>query len=717
MSKKFPEYKGLDLPAINKEVLKAWEEDQTFEKSLSTRKDRPSFIFYEGPPSANGIPGIHHVMSRAIKDIFCRFKTQQGYFVPRKAGWDTHGLPVELGVEKALGITKEDIGKSISVAEYNETCRKEVMKYTDTWEELTHKMGYWVDMENPYITYETKYIETLWYILKTFYNKGLLYKGYTIQPYSPAAGTGLSTHELNQPGCYRDVKDTSCTAQFKVIKNDASDFLFKDADAEVFFLAWTTTPWTLPSNTALAVGPALQYVKVRTFNPYTGEPIVVILAKDLLPSFFNTDNEGLPLEFNPGDKKLPYKVLDEFSGNHLEGLRYEQLIPWVKPDGDAFRVVPGDFVTTDEGTGIVHIAPTFGADDDRIGRETGIAPMLLSDKEGKKQPMVDRNGKFYRIEDLDPRFVESNVDVDTYQPFAGRFVKNEYDESLTEKDPSVDVDIAVMLKKQNRAFRVEKYEHSYPHCWRTDKPVLYYPMDSWFIRTTAVRDRMIELNNTINWKPQSTGTGRFGKWLENLVDWNLSRSRYWGTPLPIWRTEDGSEEKCIGSVEELVSEIDRSVRARFMDKNPFGRFRPGDFSDKNYNKIDLHRPFVDEVILVSEEGKPMYRETDLIDVWFDSGAMPYAQVHWPFESGLPPAPSQGGGVGKAPGYETGRPSTYNDLKDKMSEMKKEPTEAESILWQALRGKQVEGCKFRRQHVVDRFIVDFVCLSRMLIVEV
>ncbi|MFW5889971.1 MAG: isoleucine--tRNA ligase [Marinilabiliaceae bacterium] len=655
MSKKFPEYKGLDLPAINKEVLKAWEEDQTFEKSLSTRKDRPSFIFYEGPPSANGIPGIHHVMSRAIKDIFCRFKTQQGYFVPRKAGWDTHGLPVELGVEKALGITKEDIGKSISVAEYNETCRKEVMKYTDTWEELTHKMGYWVDMENPYITYETKYIETLWYILKTFYNKGLLYKGYTIQPYSPAAGTGLSTHELNQPGCYRDVKDTSCTAQFKVIKNDASDFLFKDADAEVFFLAWTTTPWTLPSNTALAVGPALQYVKVRTFNPYTGEPIVVVLAKDLLPSFFNTDNEGLPLEFTPGDKKLPYKVLDEFSGNHLKGLRYEQLVPWVKPNGDAFRVVPGDFVTTDEGTGIVHIAPTFGADDDRVGRETGIAPMLLSDKEGKKQPMVDRNGKFYRIEDLDPRFVESNVDVDTYQPFAGRFVKNEYDESLTEKDPSVDVDIAVMLKKQNRAFRVEKYEHSYPHCWRTDKPVLYYPMDSWFIRTTAVKDRMIELNNTINWKPQSTGTGRFGKWLENLVDWNLSRSRYWGTPLPIWRTEDGSEEKCIGSVEELVSEIDRSVRAKFMDKNPFGRFRPGDFSDKNYNKIDLHRPFVDEVILVSEEGKPMYRETDLIDVWFDSGAMPYAQVHWPFESGLPPAPSQGGGLSSPLGGDRGGP--------------------------------------------------------------
>ncbi|MFO8000857.1 MAG: isoleucine--tRNA ligase [Marinilabilia sp.] len=643
MSNKFPEYKGLDLSGINKEVLEAWEAEKTFEKSLSTREGQPSFVFYEGPPSANGMPGIHHVMSRAIKDIFCRYKTQQGYLVHRKAGWDTHGLPVELGVEKALGITKEDIGKTISVAEYNEACRKDVMKYTDMWEDLTRKMGYWVDMEHPYITYETRYVETLWQILKKFYDKGLLYKGYTIQPFSPAAGTGLSTHELNQPGCYREVKDTSCTAQFKVIEDKKSGFLFEGADAEVFFLAWTTTPWTLPSNTALAVGPSLTYVRVRTFNPYTGEPVVVILAKDLLPAFFAPENADLPLdEYKAGDKKLPYKVLDEFEGSRLEEIRYEQLIPWVRPDGQAFRVVPGDFVTTDEGTGLVHIAPTFGADDDRVAKETGIAPMLLTDKEGKKQPMVDRNGKFYLIKDLDPRFVSSNVDLDTYSEFSGRFVKNDYDDSLTENDPSVDVDISVMLKKQNRAFRVEKYEHSYPHCWRTDKPVLYYPLDSWFIRTTAVRDRMIELNNTINWKPKSTGTGRFGKWLENLVDWNLSRSRYWGTPLPIWRTEDGSEEKCIGSVEELVSETDRAVRARFMDKNPFGRFRPGDFSDKNYNKVDLHRPYVDDVILVSDEGKPMYREPDLIDVWFDSGAMPYAQVHWPFESDLPPTPSQGG---------------------------------------------------------------------------
>ena len=641
MSQKFPEYKGLDLPSINMEVLKAWEEEKTFEKSLSTRKDRPSFIFYEGPPSANGMPGIHHVMSRAIKDIFCRFKTQQGFLVERKAGWDTHGLPVELGVEKGMGITKEDIGKKVSVAEFNEACRKDVMKYTDAWEDLTHKMGYWVDMDNPYITYKTKYIETLWHILRKFYDKGLLYKGYTIQPYSPAAGTGLSTHELNQPGCYRDVKDTSCTAQFQVKKDKHSSFLFEGVDTQVFFLAWTTTPWTLPSNTALAVGSSLKYVRIRTFNPYTAEPVVVVLAKDLVPAFFKPENEELPLEYKEGDKKLPFKILDEFEGSKLEGVHYEQLIPWVKPNGEAFRVVTGDFVTTDEGTGIVHIAPTFGADDDRVGKEAGIAPMLLVDREGKNQPMVDRTGKFYRIEDLDPHFVETNVNVDAYQDFAGRYVKNEYNENLTENDPTIDVDIAVMLKKQNRAFKVEKYEHSYPHCWRTDKPVLYYPLDSWFIRTTAVRDRMLELNNTINWKPKSTGTGRFGKWLENLVDWNLSRSRYWGTPLPIWRTEDGTEEKCIGSVEELVSEIDRAVRANFMDKNPFGSFRPGDFSEKNYQKVDLHRPYVDRVVLVSDEGKPMYRETDLIDVWFDSGAMPYAQVHWPFETSLSPSSSQG----------------------------------------------------------------------------
>lgn len=632
MSKKFPEYKGLNLADINREVLKKWEANQTFEKSLSTREGRPSFVFYEGPPSANGMPGIHHVMARTIKDIFCRFKTQQGYHVHRKAGWDTHGLPVELGVEKTLGITKEDIGKSISVAEYNDACRKDVMKYTDMWEDLTHKMGYWVDMDHSYITYDNRYIETLWWMLKELYKKGLLYKGYTIQPFSPAAGTGLSTHELNQPGCYRDVKDTTCTGQFKVVKNEESEFLFKDADADVFFLAWTTTPWTFPSNTALAVGSNIKYVRVRSFNPYTGEPLVAVVAKDLVNSFFNPKNAELSLEdYTPGDKKIPFKVLDEFDGEKLIGIRYEQLIPWVKPDGDAFRVIAGDFVTTEDGTGIVHIAPTFGADDNRVGKEAGIAPLLLIDKDGKQQPMVDRTGKFFLIKDLDPSFVKTNVDIDTYSEFSGRYVKNGYDEKLTDDDPTLDVDIAVMLKKENKAFKVEKYEHSYPHCWRTDKPVLYYPLDSWFIKTTAVREKMIELNNTINWKPQSTGTGRFGKWLENLVDWNLSRSRYWGTPLPIWRTEDGAEEKCIGSVEELVNEIDRSVKAGFMDKNPFGSFNPGDFSDDNYNKIDLHRPYVDDVILVSETGKRMYRETDLIDVWFDSGAMPYAQMHYPFE--------------------------------------------------------------------------------------
>ena len=638
MSKKFPEYKGLNLADVNREVLKEWEANKTFDKSLSSREGRPSFVFYEGPPSANGMPGIHHVMARTIKDIFCRFKTQQGYQVHRKAGWDTHGLPVELGVEKTLGITKEDIGKSISVAEYNEACRKDVMKYTDMWEDLTHKMGYWVDMDHPYITYDNRYIETLWWMLKELYKKGLLYKGYTIQPFSPAAGTGLSTHELNQPGCYRDVKDTTCTGQFKVVKNNESEFLFKDADADVFFLAWTTTPWTFPSNTALAVGSSIKYVRVRSFNPYTGEPLIAVVAKDLVNSFFNPKNAELSLaDYTPGDKKIPFKILDEFDGQKLIGLRYEQLIPWVKPDGDAFRVIAGDFVTTEDGTGIVHIAPTFGADDNRVGKEAGIAPLLLLDKDGKQQPMVDRTGKFFLIKDLDPSFVKNNVDIDTYSEFSGRFVKNGYDEKLTDDDPSLDVDIAVMLKKENKAFKVEKYEHSYPHCWRTDKPVLYYPLDSWFIKTTAVRDKMMELNNTINWKPQSTGTGRFGKWLENLVDWNLSRSRYWGTPLPIWRTEDGSEEKCIGSVEELVNEIDRSVKAGFMDKNPFGSFNPGDFSDGNYNKIDLHRPYVDDVILVSETGKRMVRETDLIDVWFDSGAMPYAQMHYPFE-GSPSLP-------------------------------------------------------------------------------
>ncbi len=635
MANKFQEYKGLDLSSINKEILNKWAKDKTFEKSLSERKGKPSFVFYEGPPSANGIPGIHHVMARTIKDIICRYKTQQGFLVERKAGWDTHGLPVELGVEKALGITKEDIGKSISVAQYNDACRKDVMKYTDMWEDLTNKMGYWVDMENPYITYDNKYIETLWHLLKELYNKNLLYKGYTIQPYSPAAGTGLSTHELNQPGCYRDVKDTTCVAQFKVIRDAKSEMLFKLTNNEVSFLAWTTTPWTLPSNTALCVGPNIKYVLVQSFNPYTHLPVSVIVAKDLAATLFNPKNADLNLsDYQAGDKNIPFKHLGEFAGSELQGIKYEQLFPWVKPLGDAFRVITGDFVTTEDGTGIVHIAPTFGADDDRVAKTADISPLLLIDKEGKRQPMVDKTGKFFLFKDLDSSFISSNIDMDAYSEFAGRFVKNAYDSKLTESDTSLDVDLCVNLKKENKAFKIEKHTHNYPHCWRTDKPILYYPLDSWFVKTTAVKSRMIELNNTINWKPASTGTGRFGKWLENLVDWNLSRSRYWGTPLPIWRTEDGLVEKCIGSVEELVNEINLSVEAGVMTKNPFADFKPGDFSKENYLKIDLHRPYVDDIILVAKDGKPMFREADLIDVWFDSGAMPYAQVHYPFEADL-----------------------------------------------------------------------------------
>lgn len=633
MDKKFVEYKALDLSRINKDILKEWDDNHAFERSISEREGRSEYVFYEGPPSANGIPGIHHVMARTIKDVFCRYKTQQGFLVRRKAGWDTHGLPVELSVEKALGITKEDIGKSISVEAYNEACRKDVMKYTDLWEELTHKMGYWVDMNDPYITYDNRYIESIWYLLKMLYQKGLLYKGYTIQPYSPAAGTGLSTHELNQPGCYRDVKDTTMTAQFKVVRDIKSEFLFEGVQGDLYFMAWTTTPWTLPSNTALCVGPDIDYVRVKSFNPYTGEPITVVLAKDLVDSYFNPANGDADFsEYRPGDKKVPFAIIGQYKGSDLEGVYYEQLIPWVKPDGDAFRVIIGDFVTTSDGTGIVHIAPTFGADDDRVAKSSGIAPMLLVDRDGKKQPMVDRTGKFFTIADLHPGFVQKFVDITAYSEFAGRFVKNGYDERLTDENITLDVDIAVMLKKENKAFRIEKQTHNYPHCWRTDKPVLYYPLDSWFIKTTAVRDRMIELNDTINWKPASTGIGRFGKWLENLQDWNLSRSRYWGTPLPIWRTEDGREEICIGSMEELMTEINRSVKAGFMDENPYKNFVAGDYSAANYavDNIDLHRPFVDNIILVSPGGQPMTRELDLIDVWFDSGAMPYAQHHYPF---------------------------------------------------------------------------------------
>jgi isoleucine--tRNA ligase len=598
---------------------------------MTEREGCPSFVFFEGPPSANGMPGIHHVMARSIKDIFCRYKTMKGYQVKRKAGWDTHGLPVELGVEKSLGITKEDIGKTISVAEYNAHCRQDVMKFTKEWEDLTHKMGYWVDMKHPYITYDNRYIETLWWLLKQLYKKGLLYKGYTIQPYSPAAGTGLSSHELNQPGCYRDVKDTTVVAQFKM-KNPKPEMAQWGTP---YFLAWTTTPWTLPSNTALCVGPKIDYVAVQSYNAYTGQPITVVLAKALLNAHFNPKAAELKLEdYKAGDKLVPFKVIAEYKGPDLVGMEYEQLIPWVNPGEGAFRVILGDYVTTEDGTGIVHIAPTFGADDAQVAKAAGIPPLQLVNKKGELRPMVDLTGKFYTLDELDEDFIKQRVNVDLYKEYAGRFVKNAYDPNLSDQDESLDVSICMMMKVNNQAFKIEKHVHNYPHCWRTDKPVLYYPLDSWFIRSTACKERMIELNKTINWKPESTGTGRFGKWLENLNDWNLSRSRYWGTPLPIWRTEDNSDEKCIESVEELYNEIEKSVAAGYMQSNPYKDkgFVPGEYNEENYNKIDLHRPYVDDIILVSKDGKPMKREADLIDVWFDSGAMPYAQIHYPFEN-------------------------------------------------------------------------------------
>ena len=851
---KFKEYSGLNLSDVNKEQLKRWQELDVFHKSIEIREGKPSFVFYEGPPSANGLPGIHHVMGRTIKDVFCRYKTMQGFQVKRKAGWDTHGLPVELGVEKALGITKEDIGKTISVDDYNAACRHDVLKYTKEWEDLTTKMGYWVDMNDPYITYDNRYIETLWWLLKQLYNKNLLYKGYTIQPYSPAAGTGLSTHELNQPGCYRDVKDTTCVAMFKVkppkspigdflesannerlecltaspsiysrikelalehIKNptQAEDALWtqlkskqldgykfrrqhiiadcivdfvciekklvvevdggyhENADVaeydnlrtelleslgykvvrftneevlantdnvldeiskiltnqkvpqggfrglNTFFLAWTTTPWTLPSNTALCVGPNIDYIKVKSNNPYTKEACNLILAESLLGSVMG---------------KNEYEVLAKCKGSELAGIEYEQLIPWVNPiindanfkspkgdlGGFPFRVITGDFVTTEDGTGIVHIAPTFGADDDRVAKQNGVPPLLLIDKDGNRQPMVDRSGKFFEIADLSEDFVASNINAELYKEFAGKYVKNAYNPvsppSGELEGASLDIDLCVMLKQQGLAFKIEKHVHNYPHCWRTDKPVLYYPLDSWFIKTTACREEMMSLNDTINWKPVSTGTGRFGKWLENLQDWNLSRSRYWGTPLPIWRTEDGIEEICIGSVEELISEIEKSIAAGFMTENPYKNFKVGEYTADNYavKNIDLHRPYVDGIVLVSASGKPMKRELDLIDVWFDSGAMPYAQLHYPFnQSPLNPP------KGDFKTYKTANPILYNVLKENAKNHRKNPTNAEEVLWQNLSGKQLENYKFRREHIIEDIIVDFVCLKENLVIEV
>ena len=652
MSKKFAEHKGLNLTQVNNEILEKWKSEDVFRRSVEEREGCPQFVFYEGPPSANGHPGIHHVLGRALKDTFNRYKTMQGFQVKRKAGWDTHGLPVELGVEKALGITKADIDnpespRYISTEEYNRKCRENVMTFTAEWRDLTERMGYFVDLDNPYITYDNKYIETLWWLLKQFYQKGLLYKGYTIQPYSPAAGTGLSSHELNLPGCYRDVKDTTCTALFKLkieerklkINSGATNLQSSIFNLQfpVYFMAWTTTPWTLAANTALCVGPKIDYVALETYNPYTGERITVILAEARVPAYFDTAAEitdgGEMPEYKKGEKFLPYRVVGRYKGTDLVGMEYEQLLPMIRPMGDAFRVIPGDYVTTDDGAGIVHIAPNFGADDAFVAKKAGIVPIVVIDKKGQERPVVDFQGKYFLIEDMDPQFVKDYVDIELWGRYAGRYVKNAYDENLTDKDETLDISICMDLKAAGKCFKIEKHVHSYPHCWRTDKPVLYYPLDSWFIKSSACKERMSQLNETIGWHPESTGSGRFGNWLANLNDWNLSRSRFWGTPLPIWRSEDG-EELCIGSVEELYNEIEKAVAAGVMEKNPLKEqgFVPGDMSQENYDRIDLHRPYVDYITLVSSTGKPMKRESDLIDVWFDSGSMPYAQFHYPFEN-------------------------------------------------------------------------------------
>ena len=674
MSKKFNEYDKLNLSEVNRQVLQGWNDEHLFEQSMKVREGAPSFVFYEGPPSANGMPGIHHVIARTIKDTFCRYKTMKGFQVKRKAGWDTHGLPVELGVEKSLGIKKTDIGTKISVDEYNAACRREVMKYTREWENLTNSMGYWVDMNDPYITYDNRFIESVWWLLSQLHKKGYLYKGYTIQPYSPAAGTGLSSHELNQPGCYRDVKDTTVTAQF-VIEEPKPEMAEWGTPV---FLAWTTTPWTLPSNTALCVGPKIEYALVRTFNPYTGDKISAIMAKDRVAAYFKPEGAEAEMVYTPGDKVVPYRVAAVYAASDLIGMRYRQLMPWVKPcekvnhlapefvheyaaahpdktftagrdtfvelADEAFRVIPGDYVTTEDGTGIVHIAPTFGADDAKVAKAAGVPGLYMVTPKGETRPMVDLTGKYYTVDELAPSFVEACVDTSAYTRHAGEYVKNaydprfnpdgKYDEAAAAKAEDLNIVIAMEMKKAGEAFRIEKHVHNYPHCWRTDKPVLYYPLDSWFIRTTAAREALMANNKTIKWKPEATGIGRFGKWLENLQDWNLSRSRYWGTPLPIWRNADGTEEICIDSVATLYSEIDKAVEAGMMKSNPYRDrgFVPGDYSKDNYEKIDLHRPYVDDIVLVSPTGQPMHRELDLIDVWFDSGSMPYAQIHYPFEN-------------------------------------------------------------------------------------